>query len=59
MPLRTGHILVIPKEHYKRVSALPPEYAAAVGMAVSKVARALSMFVLSLPFCAACIDLTF
>ncbi|TFK70372.1 HIT-like protein [Pluteus cervinus] len=41
MPLRKGHALVIPKEHYSRVSELPPEIAAAVGEAVSKVAGAL------------------
>lgn len=43
MPLRQGHTLVIPKAHYSRVSELPPEIAAAVGQAVSRVARALSL----------------
>ncbi|KAF8650130.1 hypothetical protein AX16_005366 [Volvariella volvacea WC 439] len=42
MPLRKGHTLVIPKEHYARVSELPPELAAAIGEAVSKVANALT-----------------
>ncbi|KAJ7597513.1 HIT-like protein [Mycena floridula] len=42
MPLRHGHILVIPKAHYTRVSDLPPEIAAALGETVSKVAHALT-----------------
>ncbi|KAF5382305.1 hypothetical protein D9757_008477 [Collybiopsis confluens] len=42
MPLRRGHTLVIPKVHYSRLSELPPEYAAAIGEAVSKVAHALT-----------------
>ncbi|KIY53234.1 HIT-like protein [Fistulina hepatica ATCC 64428] len=40
-PLRQGHTLVVPKAHYKHVSDLPPEHAAALGVAVSKVAQAL------------------
>lgn len=42
LPLRPGHTLVIPKKHISRLSDLPPELAAAVGGAVSKVARALT-----------------
>ncbi|KAJ4481956.1 HIT-like protein [Lentinula aciculospora] len=42
MPLRKGHTLVVPKVHYSRLSDLPPDYAAAVGKAVSKVAHALT-----------------
>ncbi|KAJ3747069.1 HIT-like protein [Lentinula detonsa] len=42
MPLRKGHTLVVPKVHYSRLSDLPPEYAAAIGEAVSKVAHALT-----------------
>ncbi|KAF5337483.1 hypothetical protein D9758_013606 [Tetrapyrgos nigripes] len=42
MPLRRGHTLVIPKIHFSRLSDLPPEYAAALGEAVSKVANALT-----------------
>lgn len=42
LPLRPGHTLVIPKAHYARVSELPPEYAAAVGAAVSKVSHAMT-----------------
>ncbi|KAL0960820.1 hypothetical protein HGRIS_005839 [Hohenbuehelia grisea] len=42
MPLRRGHTLVIPKQHYARVSELPPEFAAATGEAVSKVANAIT-----------------
>lgn len=42
LPLRKGHTLVIPKAHYSRVSELPPEYAAAAGVAISHVANALT-----------------
>ncbi|KAF9463017.1 HIT-like protein [Collybia nuda] len=42
LPLRKGHTLVIPKVHYSRLSELPPDYAAASGQAVSKVAHALT-----------------
>jgi len=42
LPLRPGHTLVIPKTHISHVSDLPPETAAAMGMAVSKVAKALT-----------------
>jgi len=42
LPLRAGHILVIPKAHYPRLSELPSEYAAATGKAVSEVANALT-----------------
>ncbi|KAK1236255.1 hypothetical protein PQX77_000489 [Marasmius sp. AFHP31] len=42
MPLRPGHTLIVPKVHCARVSELPPEYAAAVGEAISKVADALT-----------------
>ncbi|KAH8104503.1 HIT-like protein [Cristinia sonorae] len=42
LPLREGHTLVIPKTHYSRVSELPETYAAATGVAVSKVANALA-----------------
>lgn len=42
LPLRPGHTLVIPKAHYSRVSELPPEFAAAVGAAVSKVSHAIT-----------------
>ncbi|KAJ6620778.1 HIT-like protein [Mycena sp. CBHHK59/15] len=43
MPLRKGHTLVIPKSHFSRLSELPPEFAAAVGEAVTKVAHALTL----------------
>jgi diadenosine tetraphosphate (Ap4A) HIT family hydrolase len=43
LPLRAGHALVIPKHHCQRLSDLPEKYAAAVGIAVSKVARALTL----------------
>ncbi|KAL4064860.1 HIT-like domain-containing protein [Scleroderma yunnanense] len=42
LPLRHGHTLVIPKTHVSHVSDLPPEIAAAMGEAVSKVAKALT-----------------
>ncbi|KAL0066194.1 hypothetical protein AAF712_006819 [Marasmius tenuissimus] len=42
MPLRPGHTLIVPKVHCARVSELPPEFAAAVGEAISKVADALT-----------------
>ncbi|KAI0720547.1 HIT-like protein [Cerioporus squamosus] len=42
MPLRPGHTLVIPKTHTSRVSELPDDFAAQCGIAVSKVARAVS-----------------
>ncbi|KAK7048155.1 HIT-like protein [Favolaschia claudopus] len=42
LPLRRGHTLVIPKAHFSRLSELPEEYASAVGMAVTKVAHALT-----------------
>ncbi|TBU29918.1 HIT-like domain-containing protein [Dichomitus squalens] len=41
-PLRPGHTLVIPKPHIPRVSELPDEFAAACGLVVSKVARAIA-----------------
>lgn len=42
LPLRKGHTLVIPKPHISRLSDLPPEFAAATGKVVSRVARALT-----------------
>ncbi|KAF8635995.1 hypothetical protein AX15_000157 [Amanita polypyramis BW_CC] len=42
MPLRPGHMLVIPKAHYSRLSELPEEFAGAAGIALSKVANALT-----------------
>ncbi|KAF5318249.1 hypothetical protein D9611_014677 [Ephemerocybe angulata] len=42
LPLRKGHTLVIPKTHVARLSELPPDFAAATGAAVSKVANALT-----------------
>ncbi|OCH91892.1 HIT-like protein [Obba rivulosa] len=42
LPLRTGHTLVIPKIHCSRVSELPIEFAAAGGIAVTKVSHALA-----------------
>ncbi|KAF5382723.1 hypothetical protein D9615_002832 [Tricholomella constricta] len=45
LPLRRGHTLVIPKVHCARLSELPPNYAAATGKAVSRVANALTQAV--------------
>ncbi|KAG5648375.1 hypothetical protein DXG03_004948 [Asterophora parasitica] len=45
LPLRRGHTLVIPKLHCARLSELPPNYAAATGKAVSRVADALTQAV--------------
>ncbi|KZP11307.1 HIT-like protein [Athelia psychrophila] len=45
MPLRKGHTLVIPKTHFARLSELPPEFAAAVGEVVTKVAHAITQAV--------------
>ncbi|KAJ3525106.1 hypothetical protein NM688_g8456 [Phlebia brevispora] len=42
LPLRPGHTLVIPKTHVARVSELPPDFAGAIGEAVSKVAHAIT-----------------
>lgn len=42
LPLRPGHTLVFPKTHISNVSDQPPDIAAAMGMAVSKVASALT-----------------
>ncbi|KAF9644531.1 HIT-like protein [Thelephora ganbajun] len=41
-PLRPGHTLVIPKIHHKHISELPEEYAAALGLAVTRIAKALT-----------------
>ncbi|KAI0004496.1 HIT-like domain-containing protein [Russula compacta] len=42
LPLRPGHTLVLPKIHCSRVSELPPEYAASVGKAISRISNALT-----------------
>ncbi|KAL5482606.1 hypothetical protein ACEPAI_9200 [Sanghuangporus weigelae] len=41
-PLRPGHVLVIPKEHYSHLSKLPEDTAGALGKAVTKIANALT-----------------
>jgi len=41
-PLRPGHTLVIPKIHQKHLSELPEDYAAALGLVVTRVAKALT-----------------
>ena len=41
MPIRRGHILVVPKAHFMRLSDLPEAQAGALGAAVSKVCNAL------------------
>jgi galactose-1-phosphate uridylyltransferase len=40
-PIRRGHALVIPKAHVERLSDLSPELAAALGVAVSRIADAI------------------
>ena len=40
-PLRPGHTLVIPKAHHKHISELPEDYAAALGLVVTRVAKAM------------------
>ncbi|KAI0031899.1 HIT-like protein [Vararia minispora EC-137] len=42
LPLRPGHTLVVPKTHISRVSELPADFAAALGVAVSKISSALT-----------------
>jgi len=42
LPIRAGHVLLIPKLHCKRISELPPPYGAALGEALPNVARALT-----------------
>lgn len=42
LPLRPGHTLIVPKIHCSRVSELPPEYAAALGKAISRISKALT-----------------
>ncbi|KAI5988414.1 HIT-like protein [Pisolithus albus] len=42
LPLRPGHTLVIPKVHIPHVTDLPADIAAATGVAVSKVGKAVS-----------------
>ncbi|KIN94879.1 hypothetical protein M404DRAFT_34648 [Pisolithus tinctorius Marx 270] len=42
LPLRPGHTLVLPKVHIPHVTDLPANVAAAIGVAVSKVAKAVS-----------------
>lgn len=41
LPIRPGHLLVVPKHHCKRLSDLPPEDAGAVGQAIARVSNAL------------------
>lgn len=41
-PLRPGHTLVIPRIHQERISELPEDYAAALGLVVTRVAKALT-----------------
>ncbi|KAI6039681.1 HIT-like protein [Pisolithus marmoratus] len=42
LPLRLGHTLVVPKVHIPHVTDLPANIAAAMGVAVPKVAKAVS-----------------
>ncbi len=40
-PLSEGHILVIPKDHYTRLTEMPPERCAAVAAELPKLGRAM------------------
>ncbi|KAG8955875.1 hypothetical protein FRC04_006322 [Tulasnella sp. 424] len=42
LPIRPGHVLVIPKEHISRLSELPEDVAGRLGMTVTRVARAIT-----------------
>lgn len=42
LPIRPGHLLVIPKGHFSRLSELPVELGAAVGAALPVVSAALT-----------------
>ncbi|KAG9040497.1 hypothetical protein FS837_000555 [Tulasnella sp. UAMH 9824] len=42
LPIRTGHVLVIPKKHISRLSELPEDVAGRLGQAVTKVAGAIT-----------------
>ncbi|ORY89705.1 HIT-like domain-containing protein [Leucosporidium creatinivorum] len=39
--IREGHLLVIPRQHYARVSHLPDDVSAGIGRALPRIARAL------------------
>ncbi|GAA5830211.1 hypothetical protein JCM5353_003696 [Sporobolomyces roseus] len=41
LPIRPGHLLVVPKKHYERVTNLPDETSAAIGRSLPRIARAL------------------
>ncbi|KAM0754732.1 HIT-like protein [Meredithblackwellia eburnea MCA 4105] len=41
LPIRPGHLLVIPKRHFPKVSDLPDEVSASIGRCVPRIARAL------------------
>ncbi|KAG8926749.1 hypothetical protein FRC02_008695, partial [Tulasnella sp. 418] len=43
LPIRPGHVLVIPKQHVSRLSDMDDELAGKVGKLVSKVAKALTV----------------
>jgi histidine triad (HIT) family protein len=40
-PLSRGHTLIVPKDHYRTIDALPEELAAACGAIVPRLSRAL------------------
>lgn len=42
LPIRPGHLLIIPKAHFKSLTDLPPELSAAIGQALTKVGHALT-----------------
>ena len=46
-PTRRGHVIVAPKVHVKLLSELPEKHAAALGKALVKVSKAISLGVFS------------
>ncbi|GAA6060734.1 hypothetical protein JCM10212_003778 [Sporobolomyces blumeae] len=41
LPIRPGHLLVVPKRHFQRVTNLPDDLSAKVGRALPRIARGL------------------
>lgn len=41
LPIRAGHLLVIPKKHFIKLTELPDELSAALGRVIPKISRAL------------------
>ncbi|GAA5956119.1 hypothetical protein JCM21900_002600 [Sporobolomyces salmonicolor] len=41
LPIRPGHLLLVPKKHYERVTHLPSDVSASIGRVMPKIARAM------------------